>query len=45
MRIYFLLQAALCGTLATAALLAFDVPLGSAALAGVVALSTSPANA
>ena len=38
-----LLQAALCGTLATAALLAFDVPLGSAALAGVVALSTSPA--
>ncbi|MEO7151219.1 MAG: cation:proton antiporter [Burkholderiaceae bacterium] len=37
-----LLQALLCGGLTTAALMAFDVPLGSAALAGVVALSTSP---
>ena len=37
------LQAALCGAFAAAVLMAFDVPLASAALAGVVALSTSPA--
>lgn len=36
------LQAALCGLFATLAMMAFDVPMLSAALAGVVALSTSP---
>lgn len=36
------LQAGLCGVFVTAALMAFSVPTGSAALAGVVALSTSP---
>ncbi|MEO6408269.1 MAG: cation:proton antiporter [Burkholderiaceae bacterium] len=37
------LQALVCGGLVTAVLVAFDVPLGSAALAGAVAMSTSPA--
>lgn len=36
------LQAVLCGMLVTLALVGFGVPLPSAALAGVVALSTSP---